>query len=70
MSIVNICHRRLDYVNKANLIELKKQILFGSNKIEQLKFCEHYVQGKTLQIWFNIGQQRMKGVPNYVHVDL
>jgi len=55
LSKIKIWHRRLGHISKKGLVELEKQGLFRSDKIDQLKFCVHYVQGKTCTIYFNIG---------------
>jgi len=43
LSKSEIRHKRLGHVSKKCLLELKKQCLFGSDKIELLRFCEHCV---------------------------
>lgn len=40
-------------------MEFKKQGLFDNDKIEQLRFRKHNVQGRAYRICFNIGQREL-----------
>ena len=56
LSKTEIWHRILSHVSEIGIVDLKKQDLFGSDKIEKLGFCEHYVQGKACRLCFNLWQ--------------
>jgi len=49
-------HKRLSHVSENGLMELDKQCWFGSDRIDHLGLCEHYIQGKAYRIHFNMGQ--------------
>ena len=54
-------HKRLGHVSERGLIELGKQGLLGTERVEKLSICEYCMLGKACRVKFNVGQQRTKG---------
>ena len=61
---------RLGHVSERDLVELGKQNFLGGDKVENLKFYEPCVLGKSCKVKFNTGKQRAHESLDYIHVDL
>jgi hypothetical protein len=57
-------------VSKKGLIELKKQNLLNSDKLDKLYLCEHCVLGKSHRVKFGTPMHVSSGPFGYAHIDL
>ena len=63
-------HLRLGHMSAKGLQELSKMGMLCGDKVEELKFCENYIFGKTHIMKFERGLHKSKAVLDYAHSDL
>ncbi|KAH9752456.1 hypothetical protein KPL71_014688 [Citrus sinensis] len=63
-------HPRLEHMSAKGLQELSKRGLLCEDKVEELKFCENCIFGKTHIMKFERGLHKSKAVLDYAHSDL
>ena len=56
LSNTEIWHMRLGHVSERGMVELRKQNLLGGDKVENMKFCEPCVLGKSCRLKLNKGK--------------
>ncbi|KAH0672246.1 hypothetical protein KY284_023333 [Solanum tuberosum] len=63
-------HVRLGHMSARGLEKSSNLNLLNGEKINTLKFYEHYVLGKQKKVSFSTGKHKMGGVLDYIHSDL
>jgi 5'-3' exoribonuclease 2 len=62
-------HNRHRHVREKGLIELEKNKLLNSNKLNKLEFCDQCVLGKSHKVNFSSGIHVLSRPFEYVHSD-
>lgn len=57
-------------MNEKGLKELKKQGVFGNDKLDNLGFCEDCILGKASRLKFEAATHTAKDKLGYIHSDL
>ena len=52
LDLTQLWHMRLGHMSEKGMMILQKQQLLGNQKLDELKFCEHYFFGKQHRIKF------------------
>ena len=68
--VTQLWHSRLCHLGRRGMDVLYKKGVFGSSKIEDLKFCEACVIGKTHRVSFSQAKHVSKDKLDYIHSDL
>lgn len=63
-------HFRLWDVGERGFVKLAKKGLLGSEKLNKLEFCEHYIIGKRHRVESKSNMSNFKTSFEYVHSDL
>ncbi|KAH9650014.1 hypothetical protein KPL70_026198 [Citrus sinensis] len=70
MDATRLWHLRLGHMSIKGLKELAKQGVLGSDKIEELVFCEDCVLGKSTRASFKRSQHKTMDILEYIHSNL
>ena len=68
--ITSLWYKRLGHTCERDLLILVKRGLLKCAKTCKLEFCEHCVMGKQRRVKFGISIHNIKGILNYVHLNV